>query len=919
MKMASKIDDNSKRKRLFLIDGSALFYRSYFAFIRNPLINSKGENTSAIYGYTLYLMRIIMEEKPEYLAVVFDHKEPTFRHEMYEQYKATREKMPEEMIEQYPRIIEMTKAFDVPLLEVPGYEADDVIGTLAKRGEAEGLEVFMATSDKDMMQLLSPHIHMYSMRPGSDNEIVDEAYLKEKYGLTPSQIIDYLALMGDSSDNVPGVPKIGDKTARSLLQEFGSLENIYQNLDKITKKSIKQSLIENRDKAELSKKLVTINTQVPLDIDWEAIRLTRMDPEHLVPLFEALEFRSLIPKLYAYLGETPQVSNRKFDHKKQDYHLVADEASLSELVKNLSSQPFFVFDTETTGLDAFRSDVIGIAFCWRPHHAYYVAFDHPDSKLTRNQVMAALKPIMEKKSPEKGGQNIKFDALMLWQHDIAVQGIGFDTMIANYLATSETRQNKLDALAEKYLGYKMIPIEELIGKRGKNQKSMTTVPLEEVTPYACEDADITYQLKEILEKKLRETGTEKLFKDVEMPLLEVLLEMEITGVKLDTDFLAQMSEELGKAAEALAAEIAEIAGEPFNLNSPQQLGTILFDKLQIHKELGKRPPKRTATGQYSTAENTLLKFEKHPVVHKILEYRKITKLKSTYVDALPSLISPRDGRLHTSYNQTIAATGRLSSSDPNLQNIPIRDDRGREIRKAFIPSDAEHLILSADYSQVELRIMAHISGDEGLRQAFERGEDIHASTAAAIFGVPISEVTPDMRRKAKEVNFGIIYGISRYGLAGRLDISVDEAERIITNYFARFPKVNDYIRDTIAKTRETQYVTTLLNRRRYIPDILSRNTTVRQNAERMAINTPIQGSAADLIKLAMIHIHHRIKKEGFAAKMILQVHDELVFEVPKSEINKVKELVVYEMEHAMDLSVPLKVDVGVGANWLEAH
>jgi DNA polymerase-1 len=919
MKMGGKTENISQRKRLFLIDGSALFYRSYFAFIRNPLINSKGENTSAVYGYTMYLMRIIMEEKPEYLAVVFDHKEPTFRHEMYEPYKATREKMPEEMISQYPRIIEITKAFDVPLLEVPGYEADDVIGTLAKRGEAEGLEVFMATSDKDMMQLLSPHIHMYSMRPGADSEIIDEAYVKEKYGLTPSQIVDYLALMGDSSDNVPGVPKVGDKTARSLLQEFGTLENIYRNLDKITKKSIKESLKENRDKAELSKKLVTINTEVPLDIDWEAIRLTRMNPDHLVPLFEELEFRSLITKLYEYLGEAPQVDNKTFDLSKQDYHLVADESSLAELVKNLESQSFFVFDTETTGLDAFRSDVIGIAFCWQPHRAYYVAFDHPDSKLSREQVMTALKPIMERKSPEKGGQNIKFDALMLWQHDVAVQGISFDTMIANYLATSETRQNKLDALAEKYLGYKMIPIEELIGKRGKNQKSMTTVPLEEVTPYACEDADITFQLKEVLEKKLRETETEKLFKEVEMPLLEVLLDMEITGVKLDTEFLAQMSEELGKAAEALAAEIAEIAGEPFNLNSPQQLGAILFDKLQIHKELGKRPPKRTATGQYSTAESTLLKFEKHPVVHKILEYRKITKLKSTYVDALPSLISPRDGRLHTSYNQTIAATGRLSSSDPNLQNIPIRDERGREIRKAFIPGDAEHLILSADYSQVELRIMAHISGDEGLRQAFERGEDIHASTAAAIFGVPIDEVTPDMRRKAKEVNFGIIYGISRYGLAGRLDIPVDEAERIITNYFARFPKVNDYIRDTIAKTRETQYVTTLLNRRRYIPEILSRNATIRQNAERMAINTPIQGSAADLIKLAMIHIHQRIKKEGYAAKMILQVHDELVFEVPKKEVADVKEMVVYEMEHAMDLSVPLKVDVGVGANWLEAH
>ena len=907
------------RKRLFLIDGSALFYRSYFAFIRNPLINSKGENTSAAWGFAQYLLRIILDEKPEYLAVVFDPKGPTFRHEMYADYKATREKMPEDMAVQYPRIVELTKAFDVPLLEKKGFEADDVIGTLAKRGEEQGFEVFMATSDKDMMQLLSPHIHMYSMRPGSDSEIMNEAYVMEKFGLTPVQVIDYLALMGDSSDNVPGVPKVGDKTARSLLQEFGSIDKIYENLENITKKAVKESLAENRAKADLSRTLVTINTEVPIDFDWESIKITPIKPDLLAPLFEDLEFRTLIPKLYENMGAEPPKAEQSFDDAKQNYHLVDTPEKLNSLVELLKKQAFIVFDTETTGLDAFRSDVIGVAFSWQAKTAYYVAFGHPESKLSRDEALAALKPILENPEIKKGGQNIKFDALMLWQHGIAVQGMDFDTMIANCLATSETRQNKLDVLAEKYLGYKMIPIEELIGKKGKNQKSMDEIPIAETSPYACEDADITLQLKEILAEKLKESETEKLFREVEMPLVNVLLKMEINGVGLDTDFLAEMSVQLGNDAERLTAEISEIAGEAFNLNSPQQLGNILFEKLEIHKEIGKRAPKRTATGQFSTAEDTLMKYEKHPVVHKILEYRKMTKLKSTYVDALPLLISPRTGRLHTSFNQTIAATGRLSSSDPNLQNIPIRGERGREIRKAFIPADANSVILSADYSQVELRMVAHISGDEALKEAFVRGEDIHSSTAAAVFSVPIAEVTADMRRKAKEVNFGIIYGISRFGLAGRLDIGVDEAEMIITNYFARFPKVNDYIRDTIAMTREQLYETTLLNRRRYIPDIASRNGTQRQIAERVAINTPIQGSSADLIKLAMINIHNRLANEKHQAKMILQVHDELVFEVPKSEIDAVKKLVVSEMENAMQLDVPLKADAGVGANWLEAH
>ncbi len=910
----------SSRKRIFLIDGSALFYRSYFAFIRNPLINSKGENTSASFGVAAYLLKIILEEKPDYLAMIFDPKGPTFRHEMYKPYKATREKMPEEMADQYPRIVELVKTFDIPLLEIPGYEADDVIGTLAKRAEERGLEVFMATSDKDMMQLLSPHIKMYSMRPGRDSEIMDTAYLQDKFGLTPQQVIDYLALMGDASDNVPGVPKVGDKTARSLLQEFGSLENIYAKLDSITKKSIRESLAENPDKAKLSKKLVTIDTHVPVDIDWEALKLTPPAVNKLVPLFKELEFKSLISRLMENRSEAVEtVDARKFDSKNQKYQLVETPEMLAALSGQLHKQLFFVFDTETTGLDAFASEVIGIAFCWKENEAYYVPLNHPSGELSDSAVWQALKPIMENQTIKKGGQNIKYDALMLWQHGVDVQGMNFDTMIANYLVASETRQNKLDILVKKYLNYEMIPIEKLIGPKGKKQKNMRDIPISEVYPYACEDADMTFRLKTILQKKLAESDTEKLFHEVEMPLVEVLLEMEKNGVKLDVGFLKAMSKELEISLAELQTEIFKLAGEEFNINSPLQMGKILFEKLEIHRELSKRPPKRTPTGQFSTSESVLLKYEKHPVVHKILDFRKLAKLKSTYVDALPQLISPRTGRLHTSFNQTIAATGRLSSSDPNLQNIPIRGERGREIRKAFIPGDPGSYILSADYSQVELRIMAHISGDEGLKQAFLNGEDIHATTAAAVFNVPLDEVTPDMRRKAKEVNFGIIYGISRYGLASRLDIASDEAEQIIINYFARFPKVNDYIRDVIAFARQNHYVATILNRRRYLPEINSRNGTIRQNAERMAINARIQGSAADLIKVAMINIFRKLKAKNLQTKMLLQVHDELVFEVPENEIEQVKKLVVHEMENALELDVPLKADAGEGKNWLEAH
>ena len=907
-----------EHKHLYLIDGSAVFYRAYFAFIRNPLFNSKGENTSATYGFTLQLMKILSDERPDYIAVVFDTKEPTFRHKKFADYKATRQKMPEEMADQYPRILEIVQAFRIPIIEEPGFEADDVIGTLAKRAEKKDIETYMVTGDKDFMQLLSPLIKMYKVRPGKDPEIWDLERLKNEYGLTPEQVPDFLALMGDKSDNIPGVPTVGEKTALELLRQFGSLENLYANLDKVTKPALRKRLEENKELAFLSRELVTIDTNVPIQVDIETLKAQKADGEKLRRIFEELEFRSLMDRLPEFTGEESG-GIQTFQNSEQDYQLIDSPQKLEELAQQLRSSPFFVFDTETTGLDVFHSNIIGLSFSLKPFQAYYVPLHLEGSGITADTIFSTLKPIFEDASIHKGGQNIKFDGLMLWQHDVDLQGIAFDTMIAHYLLHPGSRQHNLDTLSMQYLNYRMIPIEKLIGKKGKNQLNMKDIPVEVVFPYACEDADITYRLKEILEAKLKETDTYSLFRQVEMPLVEVLMQMEKNGVKLDVPFLKEMSARLANELKRLEREIYEAAGVEFNINSPQQLGVILFEKLQIHTQFGVKRAGRTPTGQYSTSESVLEKYQSHPLVSKILEYRKLKKLKSTYVDALPKLVSPRTGRLHTSFNQTVTATGRLSSSDPNLQNIPIRDPLGQEIRRAFIPERPEDFILSADYSQIELRIMAHLSGDPGLKEAFERGEDIHASTAAAIFDIPISEVTPEHRRKAKEVNFGIIYGISPYGLASRLGIDPEEAKQIIFNYFARFPRVNDYITHVLAFAHRNKYVTTILNRRRYIPEIDSKNGNVRQNAERIAINTTIQGSAADLIKIAMINIHRYLKEKKLQTRMMLQVHDELVFEVPADELEQVKPEIRRLMESAMELSVPLKVDIGVGKNWLEAH
>jgi DNA polymerase-1 len=908
----------SQRERLFLIDGSALFYRSHFAFIRNPLINSKGENTSAIFGFASTLLKILSDEKPDYIAAVFDTKEPTFRHIKYKEYKATRQKMPNEMVDQYPRIVELVETFEIPFLEKPGYEADDIIATIAKVAESKEIETYMVTGDKDFMQLLSPLIKMYVIRPGKDQEILDLHVLKERYQLTPIQVIEYLALMGDSSDNVPGVPGVGEKTAKTLIQEFESLDNLYAKIDQISQKGLKQKLEEGKEKAYLSRELVTIDQQVPVEIDFGKMKMGKIDRQKVFDLFNELEFRSLIERASQFV-EGNGLPSSTIETTDQQYVLVSTNDQLTELIKNLNQSKFFVFDTETSGLNVFNSEIIGLSFCLKPFQAFYLPLNDEASEFTANKALDQLRSVFESDKIAKGGQNIKFDGLMLNQHSIHLKGIQFDTMIAHYLLQPGTRQHNLDYLAQHYLNYQMIPIERLIGEKGKNQKNMADIAVSQVYPYACEDADITFRLKEILEKQLRETNTFGLFETVEMPLVSVLLQMEKNGVKIDVSVLKEMSGEISQNLLEIEKDIYQMSGTEFNINSPQQLGKILFEQLEIHKQLGNRRPPKTSTGQFSTSEPILERFSSHSLVNKILEYRKLAKLKSTYVDTLPSLISQRTGRLHTSFNQTIAATGRLSSSDPNLQNIPIRTEIGRRIRQAFIPQDSQDWIMSADYSQIELRVMAHLSGDKGLKEAFERGEDIHATTAAAVFNVPLQEINPDQRRKAKEVNFGIIYGISQYGLASRLGISTDEAQEIIQNYFIRFPKVNEYMIQTIAFVQKHKYVTTIRNRRRYIPEIDSKNANVRQNAERMAINTTIQGSAADLIKLAMIDIQKNFEKGKLQTRMILQVHDELVFEVKSSEMERIKQLVKKEMEGAIKLDVPIKVDVGIGKNWLEAH
>jgi len=951
-----------KRERLFLLDGMALAYRAYFSFITRPLVNSKGENTSAIFGFVNTLMKILKDDKPDHIAVVFDTKEPTFRHVLYDRYKATRQKMPEDMSSQMGKLKEVVLAFNVPLLELPGYEADDIMGTLARTAEKQNIETYLVTGDKDFMQLVSDVIKIY--KPGKQGEaweLLDEKAVKTKFGVAPGLVIDVLGLIGDKSDNVPGIPGVGEKTAIPLVQEHGTIENILRIASKIPQKGLRQKLEEHHDTALLSKKLVTIDTNVPIEVDLHDLNAKPWNAPKLKQLFRELEFKTLFTKVAHAEDEPAQVDVTPLDLsnitlQKHDYHLVASMKEFEHLVKILKKSKRFVFDTETTSKDSLRAELVGISFAVAPHEAWYVSvvdtklqmadksvqgsmrgelpesgdphdlFSAPQMKeieigasqspvydrqgLPLAMVFSSLSPIFADESIKKVGQNIKYDMLVLAAHGVKVEGVEFDTMIANYVHRPNGTHN-MDAMAEEHLQYKTISFDDLTGV-GKDRKDIREIELEKICAYSCEDADITYRLYDSLKEKLDEQSL-KLCSDIEFPLLTVLADMELAGIALDVAYLANLSKELERDLQNLTSEIYRHAGEQFNINSTQQLSKILFEKLKL------AAVRKTKTG-FSTDVGVLeaLRHE-HEIIEHLLNYRQVQKLKSTYVDALPALINPRTGRLHTSFNQTIAATGRLSSSDPNLQNIPIRTELGSSIRKAFIPEEKGSRIISADYSQIELRIMAHVSGDEGLKEAFLNGEDIHATTAAKVFGVKLSEVSRDMRRKAKEVNFGIMYGIGPFGLAARLEIAQSEAKEIITTYFARFPKVNQYISDTLAKARQDGYVSTMRGRRRYLPDVNSKNFNVRSNAERQAINMPIQGTAADMIKLAMIGIHHELAAKRLKCKMLLQVHDELVFEVAKSDEQKASKLIAKEMKEALPLSVPVEVEVGMGGNWLEAH
>ena len=925
--------------KLFLLDAYALIYRAYYAFIRNPRINSKGQNTSAVFGFVNTLEEILRKENPTHIAVVFDSPLPSFRHIKYEEYKAQREPTPEDIKASIPIIKEILQTYNIPILEIPGYEADDVIGTIAKKMATQKVNAYMMTPDKDYVQLVDDHIFIYKPRYGNnDFDILDKEKVLEKYSLShPMQMIDMLALMGDTSDNIPGCPGIGPKTAQKLLKEFGSVENILNNTDKL-KGAIKNKIEENKDRILFSKFLATIKTDVPIEVKIEDFKRKEIDEEALKRIFEELEFRSLLTRVLTnesqkkgtkkpvqgmlFENETTKFENNTTEphslsentpsiHSTQHtYRMIKEEKKLIELCNKICSQKSVCFDTETTGVNPLLSELVGLSFAYKEGEAYYVPID--DDREKAQQKVDIFRPFFEDEKIEKVGQNIKYDILELRNYDIQVKGKLFDTMIAHYLINPEIPHG-MDYMAKMYLNYTTIHIDELIGPKGKNQKNMRDIDQETVCKYAAEDADITLKLKNILEKELRENKLEQLFNEIESPLIYVLADMEWTGVRLDLEALEQLAEEYRKEMNQIEKEIIEMAGIEFNINSPKQIGEILFDKMKIIDN-----PKKTKTGQYSTSENELEKLRsKHPIIEKILEQRSLKKLLSTYIEAFPQLINPKTGKIHTSFNQTATATGRLSSSNPNLQNIPIRNERGKEIRKVFIP-DKGCTFLSADYSQIELRIMAHLSKDKNMIEAFNKGQDIHAATASKIFKIPLEEVTPDMRRKAKTANFGIIYGITPYGLSQRLGISRSDAKKLIEEYFTTFSGVKRYMDESIAKAREQGYVETIFGRKRFLPDINSQNAIVRGYAERNAINTPIQGSAADIIKVAMNKIYKRLSDGEYKSKMILQVHDELDFNVHMNELDEVKNIVVYEMENAYPLVVPLKTDCNHGANWLEA-
>ncbi|WP_420155462.1 DNA polymerase I [Siphonobacter sp.] len=939
-------------KKLFLLDAMALIYRAHFAFAKTPRITSTGLNTSAVFGFTNTLLEVLRKENPSHLGVAFDTAKPTFRHTRFEAYKAQRQQQPEDITIAIPYVKRLCEALCIPVLIMEGYEADDIIGTLAKKASAAGgYEVYMMTPDKDYGQLVEEHVKLYKPAfMGKDVEIMGPKEVCERWGISNvDQVVDLLGLMGDAVDNIPGIPGIGEKTAVKLIAEYGSVENLIANVDQL-KGKMAENVRAFAEQGLLSKELALIEQNVPIEFDEKALELCEPNRETLSALLDELEFRTLRKRL---LGEEPAPAEAPKTAKSKaptaqmdlfgaapvaaiatsevagqwetttvrrtvhdtvhDYQLIDTPELRKSLAHYLNLQDAICFDTETTALSAIEADLIGMSFSYRVGEAFYVPV--PDNREAALVILEDFRSVFENEAVEKIAQNIKYDLTVLANYGVEVAGKLYDTMLAHYLIEPEKRHN-MDILAETYLNYTPVAIEELIGKKGKNQGNMRDVDMEKIKEYAAEDADITLQLKEVLNTVLLQNPKlVSLFETVEMPLARVLAEVEAEGVRLDVDFLKELSQQLDVDLRDTQQRAWELAGQEFNIASPKQLGEILFEKLHLDPKA-----KKTKTGQYMTGEDVLLGLEsKHEIVRKILDFRELQKLKSTYVDALPALLSPRTGRLHTSFNQAVTATGRLSSTNPNLQNIPIRTPRGREIRKAFIARDEDHVILSADYSQIELRIMAAFSGDTSMTEAFNQGLDVHRATASKVFHVPLEEVTADMRRKAKTVNFGIIYGVSAFGLSQQVEVSRTEAKELIDNYFREFPAVKEYMDESMAKVRETGYAETILGRRRYLPNINSGNQTDRGYAERNAINAPIQGTAADIMKIAMVKVQDFIRREKLKSRMILTVHDELVFDVHKSELDYLREHVNELMVHALPLSVKMETGMGVGQNWLEAH
>ena len=928
------------QKRLFLLDAYALIFRGYYAFIKNPRINSKGLNTSAIMGFMNSLLEVIRKEKPNYLAVCFDKGGSQERFSIFPEYKANRDETPEAIRIAIPYIHKILDAMQIPIIEKEGYEADDIIGTLAKQAEQEGYTTFMVTPDKDYGQLVSENIFMYKpARGGKDIEIWGVEEVKQNFGVnSPEQVIDLLGMMGDAVDNIPGFPGVGEKTAQKLIQEFGSIENLLQNTDKL-KGKLRENIENNAEKGLLSKRLARIILDVPVTFHKENFALSSPKMEEIIPIFEELEFRTMLGTLQKAfqqvntsnteynlfnisensqniqlsLFDNPETSQYKtIKDIEHSYYLVENKEDSYKLVSELLLQKEVCFDTETTSLNELEAELVGMAFSWEKHKGYYVLF--PESKELTQEILEIFRPFFENSSITKIGQNLKYDIKVLAKYNIQVLGNLFDTMIAHYLLNPDAKHN-MDILSENYLHYSPISIETLIGKKGKGQLSMRRVPPQEQKEYAVEDTDVTLQLKNIFEQQLQKYNAEKLFSQIESPLVQVLADMELEGIRIDVPFLKSLSDDIEKDIFSLQQAVYEQAGETFNLSSPKQLGDILFEKLKLISK-----PKKTKTGQYATSEEILSELApKHKIVANVLEYRQLQKLQSTYIDALPKEVNSTTERVHTTYMQAVTATGRLSSNNPNLQNIPIRTERGQQIRKAFVPRNEDYTLLSADYSQIELRVIAALSGEKNMIEAFLQNQDIHRSTAAKVFNVDIQSVTREQRSHAKTVNFGIIYGVSAFGLSNQTELSRSESKELIDTYYQTYPQLKVFIDKQIHFARENGYVETILGRRRYLPDINSRNQVVKGAAERNAVNAPIQGSAADIIKIAMINIYNLLKDNKLKTKMLLQVHDELIFDVPKNELDFVKPLIKKTMEEAYQFAVPLVVDLGIGKNWLEAH